>query len=130
MSELVIDRLEVVDVDGDHGGRAGELAEAFLERAPVADLGQRVGGRVQRLLLEEAGAGDGHRGLVGDRLHDGQIVDVPGPAARVGDEHENSDHAPAGGTQRRGDDASRAPAATETLQLVDASNPASTRMPA
>ena len=82
MPELVVDGLEVVDVDGDHRGRSRQLAETLLERAPVADLRQRVGGGMQCLLLEETCSRHSHCGLVRDRLHDGQVVDVPSPAAR------------------------------------------------
>ena len=81
--ELVVDGLEVIDVDGDHRSRSGELAETLLERTPVANLRQRIGGRVERLLLEETGSRDSNGGLVGDRLDNGEVVDVPTAAACV-----------------------------------------------
>ena len=116
MAEFVVEWLQVVDIDGDDRRRAGQLAETLLERAPVADLRERVGGGVDRLLLEEACTRDGDRGLVGDCLHDREVVDVPRPAARVRDEDEHADDAPTGGAQRCGDDAARAASAAEPVR--------------
>src|ERR1700722_5075395 len=105
MAELVVEGLEMVDVDGDDRGGTRHLAETFLERAPVADLGERVGGGVHGLLLEEPGARDGDGGLIGNGLDNGQVVDVPCAAPRMKYQCEHADHPATSGAQRGGDKA-------------------------